>query len=90
VRYNAAGTHIDKVRVREDKGEKVGPPGIWERSAVVTSLEANSTFMTITKASDGAWQPGANVSIVRVRGAKYIRTDADATAEDNLGDLPRF
>jgi hypothetical protein len=27
VRYDAAGTHIDKVRVHEDEGEKVGPPG---------------------------------------------------------------
>ena len=68
VRYNAAGTHIDKVRVHEDKGEKIGSPGIWERSAVVTSLEANYTFMTITKSSEGAWQSGAKVGIVTVRG----------------------
>lgn len=90
VRYNAAETHIEKVRVHEDKGEKVGPPSAWERSEAVSSLEAGYTFMTITKSSDGQWQRGAKVRIVTVKAKKYIRTDADATAEDNLGSLPRF
>jgi hypothetical protein len=90
VRYNAAGTHIDKVRVHEDKGETVGSPAIWARSAVVTNLEAGNTFMTIVKNAEGRWNSGAEVGIVTVRGTKYIRTDADATAEDNLGNLPRF
>jgi len=90
VRYNSAGTHIDKVQVHEDKGEKVGPPSTWERTKVVSSLEANYTFMTITESSNSEWQRGAEVDIVTINGTKYIRTDADATEEDNLGALPRF
>jgi hypothetical protein len=90
VRYNVARTHIDEVQVREDKGDKVGSPSTWKRSDVVSSLEANDTFMTIVKDSNGKWDPGAAVAIVIVRGTKYIRTDADATAEDNLGSLPTF
>ena len=90
VRYNDAETHIEMVRVHEDQGDRVGAPTTWERSSVVASLEAGSTFMTITKGSDGKWTPGARVGIVTVRGTKYIRTDADATPEDNLGSLPRF
>lgn len=90
VRYNAAETHIEMVRVHEDEGDKVGAPTTWERSSVVASLEAGYTFITITKSSDSKWTRGARVGIVTVRGTKYIRTDADATPEDNLGSLPRF
>jgi hypothetical protein len=90
VRYNAAETHIEKVQVREDEGEKVGSPSTWERSKVVSNLEGGNTFVTITESSDGTWQRGAEVRIVTVREVKYIRTNADATEEDNLEDLPRF
>jgi hypothetical protein len=68
VRYNAAETHIEMVRVHEDQGDRVGAPTTWERSSVVTSLEAGYTFMTITKGSDGKWTRGARVGIVTVRG----------------------
>jgi Protein of unknown function (DUF3892) len=90
VRYNVAGIHIEEVEVREDKGDEVGPPSAWKRSEVVSSLEAGNTFVTIVKDTNGEWDLGAEVGIVTVRGTKYIRTDADATAEDNLGNLPRF
>jgi Protein of unknown function (DUF3892) len=90
VRYNSAETHIDEVEVREDKGENAGLPSTWERSNVVSSLEGNYTFMTIVENSNGRWDPGADVGIVTVGGTKYIRTDADATAADNLGELPGF
>lgn len=90
VSYSTAGTHIDKAQVREDAGDKVGPPGTWERLSVVSSLEAGCTFMTITLNSENQWQPGAMVRTVTVKGKKYIRTDADATEKDNLGALPGF
>lgn len=89
-RHNAAETHIDEVQAREDKGEKVGSPSTWERSDVVRSLEANYTFVTVVKNSNGKWDLGAEVAIVTVRGTKYLRADADATAADNLGSLPTF
>ncbi len=90
VRYNAAETHIEKVQVRLDNGEKVGPASEWARSEVITRLEAGNSFVTIVLGSDGKWQKGAAVRIVVIHGEKFIRTDADQTKEDNLGDLPRF
>jgi hypothetical protein len=90
VRYNTAETHIDEVRVHEDKGEVVGPASTEKRSTAVNHLEAGCTFATITESADDKWKLGAKVRIVTVSGTKYIRTDADATAEDNLGSLPRF
>lgn len=90
VRYNAAETHIDKVQVRQDEGDSVGSPSTVERTTVVSRLEAGYTFVTIVKGANDKWQRGAKVRIVTVKGKKYIRTDADATEEDNLGSLPRF
>lgn len=90
VRYNAAGTHIDQVEVRTDNGDSVGAPSSWARADVVKSLEGASTFVTITKGSNDKWQRGAEVRIIEVNSTKYIRTDADATPEDNLESLPTF
>lgn len=90
VSYNAAETHIENVRVHKDEGDNLGSASVWKRSSVVENLDAGYSFMTITKGNDGKWYQGAKVSIVTVSGVKYIRTDADATPEDNLGSLPRF
>jgi hypothetical protein len=89
VRYNAAGTHIEKVRVHVDNADSVGPASEWTRSKVIAQLEAGYSFVTILK-SNGKWQKGATVRIVVIHGEKFIRTDADQTKEDNLGGLPRF
>ena len=35
-------------------------------------------------------EAGGEVRIIEVNGTKYIRTDADATSEDNLESLPAF
>jgi hypothetical protein len=89
VRYNAAETHIEKVRVHVDNGDSVGPASEWTRAKVIAQLEAGYSFVTILK-SNGKWQKGATVRIVVIHGEKFIRTDADQTKEDNLGSLPRF
>jgi hypothetical protein len=36
VRFNSAGTHIDSVQAREDKGDTAGPAGEASRTEVVT------------------------------------------------------
>lgn len=89
VRYNTAGTHIEELRVHKDKGDSVGAAATEKRSTVVSQLEAGYTFVTITE-GEGKWKRGAKVGLVTVNGTKYIRTDADATEKDNLGNLPRF
>jgi Protein of unknown function (DUF3892) len=90
VRYNAEETHIDQVQSHIDEGDSVGPTTRMPRTRVVELLEEKKTFSTITKGTDGKWNRGALVQIVRVNGTKFIRTDADRTASDNLGSLPRF
>jgi hypothetical protein len=90
VRYNAQETHIDKVRAHPDNGESVGSGTAVERLTVVSRLDDGYTVVTIYKGSDDKWRRGATVRKVIIDGNSYIRTDADKTKADNLGNLPRF
>ena len=90
VRYDDDRTHIVKVKVREDKGDKFGPAEEWARKAVVSAIEGGTTFVTILTSSDGKWQNGQDVHIITVKGVKYIRTDQNPKAADNLENLPEF
>ncbi len=90
VRYNSERTHIQKVEVREDQDDKFGPAQEWTRTQVVTAIERGISFVTILRDSERRWQQGQAVHIVTVNGAKYLRTDQNSTARDNLGNLPDF
>jgi hypothetical protein len=92
VRYNQAGTHIDRVMSHPDNGDSVGTGSEVTRQRVVALLDGGTTFMTIYKNPNDSnkWVRGAEVGIVTIDGTKYIRTDADKTKLDNLGDLPTF
>jgi hypothetical protein len=92
VRYNAAETHIDKVQVRQDLGDKVSTNVVEQtRQTVVANIKAKTTYATATLSKEtGNWVKGAAVEIVVVNAVEYIRTDANKTAKDNLGELPRF
>jgi Protein of unknown function (DUF3892) len=89
VRYNAAHTHIDKVKVREDKGDTLGTEEEWARTKVVSEIEKGTTFVTILK-TDDKWKKGQDVHLVTVNNVKYIRTDKNQKASDNLENLPEF
>lgn len=90
VKYNSRGTHIDQVRVHKDNGDSIGAPKVWLREQVVSALETGYTFVTIPKNNQGNWIRGRNVEIIKVNGTKYIRTDRNSIASDNLENLPRF
>ena len=90
VQYNAADTHIIKVMTHVDNGDTVATGSEVTRETVVSRLGSGSTFMTITKGSDGKWKQGASITVVTIDGAKYIKTVPDSTKKDNLGSLPRF
>lgn len=89
VRYDANHTHIDKVEIREDKGEKIGVPYEETRPAVISNHKKGKTYCTITKGKDG-WNKGAMVEILSVNGKEFIRTDKNQIEADNLGELPEF
>lgn len=90
VQYDANETHINKVKVKEDKGDKFGSASEWTRSQVVNAIETGTTFVTIIKNAESKWSKGADVHIVEVNKVQYIRTDRNQTASDNLENLPTF
>ena len=90
VKYNEERTHIVKVKVHEDKGESIGGALEWSRQQVVSALEGGKTFVTILKTSDDKWRQGQDVHTIVVNGTKFIRTDQNQTAADNLEKLPEF
>jgi len=90
VRYDNKKTHIDKVEVREDLGDKVGAPEEWSREKVVSALENGDEFVTIFKNNKGNYDKGQKVEIIKVNTKKYIRTNRNKVASDNLENLPTF
>jgi hypothetical protein len=90
VRFNAAGTHIEAVQYREDKGDSAGSASEALRSKVIEWIERGYSFCTATKGSDGNWHKGAIVKVVIIDGKQFIRTKSDGIAEDNLDNLPSF
>ena len=90
VRYDDKRTHIAKVKVHEDKGDKFGGAEEWLRNQVVSAMEHGKTFVTILEGADGKWSKGQDVHIITVDGMKYIRTDQNRRASDNLENLPEF
>jgi hypothetical protein len=90
VRYNQEHSHIVRVGVRPDTDSTLGPETESQRTEVISALEKGSTFVTVYRTSDSKWQKGKEVRIITVNGAKYIRTDANSKAADNLENLPEF
>ncbi len=90
VRFNTAGTHIDKVERREGEGSELGDATEQSRASVVSALDAGTSFCTATEDSDGKWQKGATVEVFEIDEERFIKTKADAIKKDNLDDLPTF
>lgn len=90
VRYDLCREHITDVVVRVDNGETIGSPVEWPRSQVISMIESAKTFVTITQGPDSKWRKGERVGVVVVGDMKYLRTDANAWKNDNLGELPEF
>lgn len=91
VQYDDDGSEIVKVK-RGEVGEemllnKVERP----RSKVITDINLQqSDYTTALKNDNGDWAIGEEVHVVVADGDKYIRTDQNDVAEDNLGELPEF
>lgn len=90
VRYNAAHTHIDKVRAHPDNGDTIGAYSEYTRADVVAAIKKGTTFVTIFKGTDGKWKKGQPVYIIKVKGVEYIKTVDNGKAVDNLDNLPEF
>lgn len=60
-----------------------------DRRMVVDKINNGYNISTMMN-KDGKWIAGARVKVVNIGVISYIRTDKDASAEDNLENLPKF
>lgn len=90
VRYDVNHNHITRLRVHPNNNNTVGSATAWDRNLVVSQIESGQTFVTIWVGSNNQWQRGSDVEVVVVNGVKYLRTDRNNIAADNLENLPEF
>lgn len=89
VHYSADPKNIAEIKVLKDNGESFGTEVRWSKEKAVAELDALTVLMTIFLV-DGKWKQGAKVRRVHHNGRWFLRTDANDTPEDNLGELPRY
>ena len=90
VRYSSDPKHIEAVQACPDDGERLGSASIQSRATVIVALGGETTYVTAYKNAEGKWSKGEDVQVVVVQGEKFIRSDANSKAADNLGNLPTF
>jgi hypothetical protein len=90
VRYNWLQPYIERVRAYAVNSDGTfGTATEWTRDQVIAAIELGYSFVTVYQ-QNGTWYIGEDVRVVTVSGVKYLRTDANNIAGDNLGNLPRF
>jgi len=90
VQFRKEKKHIENLKVMEDLGDKLGNAQIQTRQEVVTFIERNKKFVTAYKKDSNNWKKGDEIQIVVINNIKFLRTDGDNIAEDNLSELPEF
>lgn len=61
------------------------------RGTVVSSIEDDNQHYTVPPKDDGdGYKWGDEVGVMEIDGEKFIRTDGNEVANDNLGGLPEF
>ncbi len=86
-----SGSHIERLKVRLDYGNTLGGfVEIWQRNQVVAFIDDGYKFTTFFPVDVDRWMRGAEVHDVTINGQKYLRTDGNRIAADNLGNLPDF
>ncbi|MCW7755415.1 DUF3892 domain-containing protein [Desulfobotulus sp. H1] len=89
VRYDSDDQYIDKVKVHKDNGDTIGAGETWTRTDVLSKMDDDKTFITILKDSNDKWKKGQDIHIITVNGRRFLRTDANERAKDNLENLPK-
>jgi hypothetical protein len=90
VRFNSAHTHIDRVRAHPDNDDTIGAAAEYARADIIAAIKKGTSFVTIFKGSDGRWNKGQPVYIIKINGTEYIKTVDNGKAVDNLDNLPEF
>ena len=90
IQYDPEHSHIKKVRIHEDMGDKGGHTSESSRREVIANIKSKKTYITVYRGQGNKWEKGEAVRIIVVDGTEYIRTDRNQKRSDNLGDIPEF
>jgi hypothetical protein len=86
-RPDSQGNITDLLVHRREADDSMTYLGWYTRAAIIEHIEQGNTYMTI-EIKDGIWHKGAEVHVVRTAHGKYLRTDRNSIARDNLDNLP--
>ena len=84
VRYHKNRAYVDHVRMHNNLKQADIP-----RSEVISYIDAGMSISTAEKIGE-SWIKGADVITVTINGVRFIKTEPNDTASDNLGNLPEF
>lgn len=88
VRYNHDHSHIEYVRVNEERPGEIGPNRMVARAFVAYLIRLDkAAFQTRMKTPEGKWRIGAQVHLVD---DVYLTADRNSHKRDNLENLPEF
>lgn len=76
-------THIESVKILDCDFDKA-------RKDVVFDINIDKKKVKTAVRKEDGWVEGEDVRVITIDFEKYIRTDANSTARDNLEKLPRF
>lgn len=74
---------LSKIRQHKDSGEVIDDGQIIDRDTLIENLKNGTKYMTIFS-SNSTWTLGDKITIVKVGGQHYIRTDSNKVDADNL------
>jgi hypothetical protein len=79
---------ISRVQAADSEGVKTGRWRDFTRLEVIDRIDNKKEAFSTVIFKNGQWQRGADVHTVKIDQEKFIRTDRNAKAEDNLENLP--
>jgi hypothetical protein len=91
VRYSPDRKHIQAVKMSQFDGTLLVNPDLYTRLLVVSHIDAGRHIVTATwNQTTGRYDVGAKVITVKIGNDVFIKTEADDTEADNLGELPEI
>jgi hypothetical protein len=89
VHYEPEKRHISQVKAQISTGGELEPMKVFTKSEILTKIDSDWIVMTMIKGGVN-YVPSADVIAVTINGKRYLKTVANDTEEDNLGELPTF
>lgn len=90
VRFNGAGTHVERVIARPDYGDAIGTPCEYTRQNLISALKAGIRFVTILNTAGTGWTRGSEVRLTTIDGEAYLKIVEDCEESDFLGEVALY